>query len=257
MTTIVKISGKPIADPANAAQLWCDLSAATHTVLVHGGGKQVDRLFARLSIPVERKDGIRLTSEADMPLVAAVLAGEVNQSLVALLRAAGAYAVGLSLASAGTVTAEVDPGIGGRVGRVTGGDASTLRTLLDAGALPVVASIAADESGGLLNINADDAAAGIGRALHATRVVLLTDVAGVLDHAGNTIASLDESSIEEHITTNTITGGMIAKVRSALSIAHSAHQGVLIASWRDAQRAIAGDATVGTLVSSVHTETPS
>ncbi|MEO1717129.1 MAG: acetylglutamate kinase [Planctomycetota bacterium] len=256
MTTIVKVSGKPIADPTNAQQLWRDLSAATSTILVHGGGKQVDALFTRLNIPIERKDGIRLTSRTDMPLVAAVLAGEVNQSLVAVLRVAGAHAVGLSLASSGTLTAEADPAIGGRVGRVTGGDASTLRTLLDAGALPVVASIAADESGGLLNINADDAAAGIARALNATRVVLLTDVAGVLDETGNTIASLDEESIQQHITANTITGGMIAKVRSALSIANSAHGGVLIASWHDAAAALAGDTTTGTLVSSVHAETP-
>lgn len=249
MTTIVKISGKPIAEPADALPLWADLAASTgDTVVVHGGGRQVDDLFARLGVPVERRDGIRLTSERDMPLVAGVLAGEVNQTLVGLLRAAGAKAVGLSLASAGVVDAEVDPNVGGRVGRVVGGDGTLLRTLLASGFLPVVSSIGADRIGGLLNINADDAAAGVASVLGAARVVLLTDVPGVLDAGGRTIVELDEDRVASAIAEGVVTGGMIAKVRSALRVASAASEGVLIASWKDAGAALAGEGSVGTMI---------
>ncbi len=251
MTTVVKISGKPIAEPASAGGLWSALAAnAVGTVVVHGGGRQVDDLFARLGLRVERRDGIRLTSETEMPLVAGVLAGEVNQTLVGLLCAAGARAVGLSLASAGVVDAEADPGVGGRVGRVTGGNGSTLRTLLDAGLLPVVASIARDATGALLNINADDAAAGVASALGAERVVLLTDVDGVADASGTTIEQINEDSAADAIERCVITGGMIAKVRSALRLAGRVPGGVRIASWRDAGAVISGDESVGTLVRS-------
>lgn len=249
MTTVVKISGKPIAEPESAAVLWADLAAhARDAVIVHGGGKQVDALFARLGITIERRDGIRLTSEADMPLVAGVLAGEVNQTLVGLLCAAGARAVGISLASAGVVGAEVDPRIGGRVGRITGGDGSTPRALLASGVVPVVASIGRDAEGKLLNINADDAAAGVAAAINAERVLLLTDVEGVIDASGRTIGQLDEAGVEAAIGDGVITGGMIAKVRSALGVAQRVPGGVVIASWKDAARALAGQPGVGTTI---------
>ena len=249
MTTVVKISGKPIAEPAAAAGLWADLAAhARDTVLVHGGGMQVDRLFARLGIAVERRDGIRLTPDEDMPLIASVLAGEVNQTLVASLCAAGARAIGLSLVSAGTIDAAVDPAIGGRVGRVIGGDGATLRALLSEGLLPVVASIGCDASGGLLNINADDAAAGVAAALSAKGVVLLTDVNGVSDASGATIPQLDQVGITSAIDDGVVSGGMIAKLRSASRIAEMVPGTVRIASWRDAAAAIAGESGVGTIV---------
>lgn len=249
MTTLIKISGKPIADPVSAAALWTDLAAhAGSSVVVHGGGRQVDDMFARLGITAERREGIRLTPPEHMPVVAGVLAGEVNQTLVGLLCAAGARAVGLSLVSAGMVEAEADPDIGGRVGRVTGGDASTLRAMLAAGLLPVIASIGSDAAGGLLNINADDAAAGVAAALGAASVVLLTDVDGVKDASGATIARLDARSVADAIEAGVITGGMVAKVRSALRIAGAVPGGVRIASWRDAAAAIEGEPSVGTLV---------
>lgn len=242
MTVVVKISGKPIAEPSGASALWSALArSGPSVVLVHGGGRQVDTLLERLGETIERRDGIRLTPAAQMPLIAAVLSGEVNQTLVGMLRAAGARAVGLSLVSAGVAECEADPVYGGRVGRVIGGDADTLRLLTGAGLMPVVSSIGCDSAGGLLNLNADDAAAGIAAGLGAGRLVLLTDVAGVLDVSGATIGSIGSGDVEGLIAAGVITGGMAAKVRAACATADSAGCEVVIASWRDAESVIAGE----------------
>ncbi|MEL6497646.1 MAG: acetylglutamate kinase [Planctomycetota bacterium] len=249
MITVVKVSGKPISDPHNAAELWSDLAThADDTVVVHGGGPQVDALLARLGGSSDRRRGIRLTSEQDMPIVASVLAGHVNQTLVGLLRSAGVRAVGLSLASAGVLSAEVDTEFGGRVGRISEVDGTTLRLLLKGGLTPVVAPIACESSGGLLNVNADDAAAGIARAIRADRVVLLTDVAGVHNAAGNIIDEIDTAVFEKAVQSGVIKDGMIAKIRSALSLAREVEGGVVIASWRDASRVLRGEDGVGTRV---------
>lgn len=247
MMTLIKISGKPIADPQDARGLWCDLASfAGRVAVVHGGGVQVDELFSRLGVPVTRRDGIRLTPEPDMPTVAGVLAGTVNQTLVGLLCAAGARAVGLSLASSGVVEAEVDPAVGGRVGRVIGGDGSTVRALLGAGLLPVIASIGADSAGGLLNINADNAAVGVASAIGAERLVYLTDTDGVMDAGGKTIAQLDASEVEDLIAKGVISGGMAAKVRSIAEDARRFPGGVRIGHWRQAAGVVAGNAGCGT-----------
>jgi acetylglutamate kinase len=239
VTVVVKISGKPVAEPERASGLWRDLAGgAQRLVLVHGGGRQVDTLLERLGEPVSRRDGIRLTPPSQMPLIAGVLAGEVNQTLVGLLRSAGARPVGLSLASFGVAQCEVDPAYGGRVGRVLPGGCETLAALLHAGCVPVVSSIGCDRAGGLLNINADDAAAGIALGLRAARLVLLTDVPGVLDPSGRTIASVSSESIEGLIAAGVVTGGMAAKVRAACALADRAGCEVVIASWSDAAAAI-------------------
>ncbi|MEO1584993.1 MAG: acetylglutamate kinase [Planctomycetota bacterium] len=253
MTVVVKISGKPLADASAAASLAASIgSLADPVVLVHGGGPQLDALFERLGEPVRRLAGIRLTTDAQMPLVAGVLAGDVNQSLVSTLRAAGSPAVGLSLASHGVVDTGVHPVAGGRVGAVAGGDGSTLRLLLGQGLLPVVASVGSDGRGGLLNVNADDAAAGIARALGASRLIFLTDVPGVLDASGGVVRDLPVDAIDGMIVSGVIAGGMAAKVRAigelAMGFDGVSSCDVLIAGWADIEPAAHGDAGVGTRV---------
>ncbi|MGP1272950.1 MAG: acetylglutamate kinase [Phycisphaerales bacterium] len=255
MSVIVKISGKPVSDPVASEALWPQLAlafAASPFVIVHGGGVQVDELMHRLGEPIDRRDGIRLTPASQIGLVAGVLAGQVSTRIVALLRRAGAPAVGLSLASSGTVEAAVDPSVGGRVGRVTGGDGALVTLLLNKGYLPVLSSIGCAADGELLNINADDAAAGVAMAIGAGRVVLLTDVAGVEDAMGSTVAALNDTHAEELIAAGVVTGGMIAKVRSAVALSAATGVPVLVASWRDADAAIRGDSGVGTLVQAEH-----
>ncbi|MEM1071698.1 MAG: acetylglutamate kinase [Planctomycetota bacterium] len=251
---VVKLSGRALDDEARRLGVCRALAGlAGRGVIVHGGGVQIDALFDRLREPVERVDGIRRTPESQVGLVAGVLAGTVNTRLVATLRSVGVHAVGTSLASWGVIDAEVDPAIGGRVGRVgpgimrADGGAPLLADLLAGGWLPVVSPIACDRAGGLLNINADDAAAGVATVIGAERVVMLTDVPGVRDEQGGVIGVLDEIEAERLIEAGVVRDGMVAKLRAAFAIASSAGCGVCIASSDDASRAIVPGQHVGTL----------
>ena len=138
--------------------------------------------------------------------------------------------------------------IGGRVGRVVGGDASTVRLLLEAGRVPVLSSIATDGSGGLLNINADDAAAALAAQLDASRVLLLTDVPGVLGETGKPLASISLGEVDRLIAAGTVTGGMAAKTRAAAALAASTGAEVVVAAWNDAAAVFDATPGIGTRV---------
>ncbi len=256
---VIKIGGAGVDDPFNAGPLWAALKEAHRIlggqlVLIHGGGRAVDQHLDRLGITTERREGIRITPVAVMPEIAAVLAGRVNKALVGAIQRTGLAAVGLSLGdglgsinSAKSDEYSFDPGA---VGKVTGGDGRVLKTLIGAGFLPVLSTIGLDASGQMLNINADDAAAGVARILNARGVVLLTDVAGVLDGQKKLIPQLDAAAIHELIERGVVSGGMIPKVKAALAAADAAQAPATIASWNDPQdliRLARGEA-VGTRV---------
>ena len=208
-----------------------------HVVLVHGGGKSVDRHLQLLGHTSHKRDGIRITPPEHMLEIAGVLAGQLNARLVGLLRSRGVNAVGLTLADGATTTARKSEKFSfdaGRVGEITGGDANLIQTLLRNGCTPIFSSIAMDDAGELLNVNADEAAAAIARIVSARLLVLLTDVAGVKDGEGNIIASLNCAGVERLTNSGAITGGMIAKVRSALEASEQSGVATLVASWTDA-----------------------
>ncbi|MSR69249.1 MAG: acetylglutamate kinase [Phycisphaerales bacterium] len=258
---VIKLGGALLDD---AAALWATLDgvAAMHranpgcVLVVHGGGSAVDRHLARLGIASEKRDGIRITPPSHMPEIAAVLNGTVNSTIVALLIARESSAVGLSLADGSTTRARVstqfdfDPGC---TGEITGGDPRLIETLLRAGFLPVVSSIAASAGGELLNVNGDDAAAALAKLVGATALVFLTDVAGVLDDDGTLIASLNGAEIERLIAQGVIHGGMIPKVRGAHTTARAIGAPVIITSWRDPTilTDLASGQSVGTAVHAV------
>jgi len=221
------------------------------TVIVHGGGIAVDEQLLRLGITSQKREGIRLTPPEHMDQITGVLAGQMNTRLVGLLLARGVRAVGLTLGDGFSTNAEVSKRFHfnpGRVGDVVDGDMSLLRTLLHAGYVPVLSSIAFDAEGYTLNVNADEAAAAIARLLRASRLVLLTDVPGVKDAAGRVIVSLNATSTQAMIDEGQITGGMIAKVRCALEAASTADVPVLVAGWSDLRHvsSLAADNAVGT-----------
>ena len=238
---VVKLGGALLDEPAQNAAFFDMLADFIqhdqHVVLVHGGGKSVDRHLQLLGHTSHKRDGIRITPPEHMLEIAGVLAGQLNARLVGLLRARGVNAVGLTLADGATTTARkskkfsFDPG---RVGEITGGDANLIQTLLRNGCTPIFSSIAMDDAGELLNVNADEAAAAIARIVSARLLVLLTDVAGVKDGAGNIIASLNCAGVERLTNSGAITGGMIAKVRSALEASEQSGVATLVASWTDA-----------------------
>src|SRR5690606_32295514 len=197
---------------------------------------------------------IRITPPELVAEIAAVLAGRVNKLLVGAIQTAGIPAVGLCLGDGDALHTAKAQSLGfdaGRVGEVTGGEARLLRILLAEGFLPVLCSIGLDADGRLLNINADDAAAGVARVLNARALVLLTDVPGILDEDGVRIEHTSAAEIEGLIARGTIHGGMIPKVRAATSAAAAAQAPAIIASWKAPGDllAIARGEPAGTLIS--------
>jgi len=240
---VVKVGGRLLDEPAACAATFAAVAALHRdhpggAILVHGGGVAVDRHLAKLGLESERREGIRITPPEIVEPIAAVLAGLVNKRLVGLLLAhgGGIAPVGIALGDGGTCRTRATrryPFDAGRVGEIEGGDPTLLRSLLAEGFLPVVSSIGIDDDGGLLNVNADDAAAALCPIVGASGLVLLTDMPGVLGRDGVAIPELDAAACEALVADGTISGGMIPKVRAALETADAAGVPVTIASWTD------------------------
>jgi len=236
---LVKIGGAALDDADAHAHLWRALAALHRSepgglVLVHGGGAAVDRRLARLGLTSRRAGGVRVTTPQILDEVVATLAGLVSTAIVGQLLRCGAPAVGMSLAAGGFTRARraLPGGLdAGRVGEITSGDPTVARALLERGLLPVFNSVAADDDGLPLNINADKAACAAAELLHARALVLLTDVPGVLDASGRLLHRLTSDDIEARIVRGQIEGGMIPKARSAARAAQRAGAPCVIASW--------------------------
>ena len=218
-TVVVKIGGALVGD-ARALDALASFAGGTsaHVVIVHGGGPVVDRRLAEVGSSSEKIDGLRVTSDADMGVVAGALGGEVNGGLVAELTRRGVRAVGLTLGDWGVLAVERhENGALGCVGRVSGteDDGELLSVLTREGVVPVLASIGST-GGVLLNVNADDAAAGVAAGVGSELLVLVSDVEAVLDDRGGAIGSLDEARAGGLVEAGVIRGGMVAKVRAAL-----------------------------------------
>ncbi len=184
-------------------------------VIVHGGGPQIGRTLQRLGVESSFVDGLRVTDDQTMEVVEMVLGGSLNREIVALVQAAGGRAIGLTGSDGGMLRVErrVSPLRDlGRVGQVVSVDPSAIQAVVAAGFVPVIAPIGVDEQGATYNVNADEAAAAIAQALSAEKLILLTDVAGVLDAAGGLIAELHVPELGKRIAEGTIRGGMIPKV---------------------------------------------
>ena len=201
-------------------------------VVVHGGGPQIGRMLEKLGIVSTFEDGLRVTDAASMEIVEMVLAGAINKTIVRAINAAGGKAVGLSGMDANLITAVkatrtkkdpdshiervVDLGFVGEPDRV---DPSVLRALAaqaDDDFIPVVAPVGVGTDGKSFNINADTAAGAVAAALKAKRVLFLTDVAGVLDKAGNLVKQLTVAEARALIADGTAKGGMIPKLETAI-----------------------------------------
>jgi acetylglutamate kinase len=197
-----------------------------HPVVVHGGGPQIGRMLDRLKIRSEFIDGLRVTDAETVEIVEMVLSGSINKEIVAAISAAGGTAVGLSGKDGQLIMAqkltrsrrggEASPDLG-YVGEPTEVNVGMLTRLEQAGMIPVIAPIGAGSDGATFNINADTVAGIVAAAAKATRLLLLTDVTGVLDKAGNLIAELTVSRARELIADGTISGGMIPKIETCIS----------------------------------------
>lgn len=220
--TVVKIGGSTLGASDTSledlAALWRE---GERFVVVHGGGAILSEWLRVHGVESRFVRGLRVTDRQAIDVAVAVFAGVVNTELVARLGSLGARALGLSGVDGAIIRAErFDPELG-YVGRVREVDRAQVETLLDAGYLPVIASLAVEVQGELLlaqplNVNADTVAGDVAAALEADRLVLLTDVPGVLDARGQVIARLSRSDALKLIEAGVAQGGMIPKLEAAL-----------------------------------------
>ena len=190
-------------------------------IVVHGGGNKVTEWLKRQNTPTSFKDGIRITDEQSLEMVAAVLGGLVNTDLVAAINALGGKAIGMTGVDGNLTESKCnDPDLG-YAGKVTKVNPEAIQAVLDAGFIPFIAppgAKATDEPADIpyVNINGDDIAAALADALHAEKLIFLTDVDGIHGEDGNVIPNLTASGVESLIDSGVINGGMIAKAEAAL-----------------------------------------
>jgi acetylglutamate kinase len=216
---LIKLGGTLLDTPelraSLAAQIAAQAQRGVQITVVHGGGKQMTRYLAERGIESQFVNGLRVTTPETMDAVLKVLAGSVNQELVAALVAAGAQAVGLSGVDANLVEAEQMDQALGMVGRVTRAHPELLDLLVSRGYMPVVACVAGGRDGRMYNVNADQMAAACAAAWRADRLIFLTDIAGVLDGSGNVQPLLSAEESQRLIAAGVATGGMQAKLNAA------------------------------------------
>lgn len=213
---VVKIGGNELDRPTWVADCARALQRGGNPlVVVHGGGRTVSEWSQRLGLPVEKRDGMRVTTPEIAELVEMVLSGPINRMLVSALRAAGLDAIGLSGVDGGLLTARVRADLG-EVGEIVSVRGALLQSLLLAGLTPVVAPVAPSSTAPTrpLNVNADQAAAAIAAALDAHELLFISDVPGVTID-GVPQPTLAAAEIEPMIETGVASGGMAAKLRAA------------------------------------------
>jgi len=244
-TVVVKYGGHAMGNPELAADFARDVvlikQAGVNPIIVHGGGPQIGSLLDRLNIRSEFKGGLRVTDRATVEVVEMVLAGSVNKEIVTAINGQGGKAVGISGKDANLMRAKrlerrwrdpssnieqiVDLGFVGDPALV---DPHIIDVIIQSDLIPVVAPIGIGPDGETLNINADTFAAALASALKAKRLLLLTDVEGVLDKSGNLIKSMTTSEAQTLIDDGTISGGMIPKIESCIDVIAEGVEGVVI-----------------------------
>ena len=204
-------------------------------VLVHGGGPEINDLMKKLGKQPEFVDGLRVTDRETVDIVQMVLSGKVNKTLVNMLEARGGHAIGLSGMDGSLIEAEVrDPRLG-YVGRVTRVNITPVTDLLEKGYIPVISTIGCDKSGNAYNINGDTAAAFIAGALGAERLIMMTDIDGILrdrSDPSSLIPELTTQEIAELAESGVISGGMIPKVECCLEALREGVKNVVILDGR-------------------------
>lgn len=190
-------------------------------IVVHGGGNKVTEWLKRQNTPTSFKDGIRITDEHSLEMVAAVLGGLVNTDLVAAMNAMGGKAVGMTGVDGNLTESKCNNPDLGYAGKVTKVNTEVIESMLDAGFIPFIAppgAKAVDEPADIpyVNINGDDIAAALADALHAEKLIFLTDVDGIRDGDGRVLPRLSASNMKSLMNSGVISGGMIAKAEATL-----------------------------------------
>lgn len=216
---VVKYGGNAMVNEQLKQQVMEDITLlwliGVKVVLVHGGGPEINDLMKRVGKVPQFVDGLRVTDKETVDIVQMVLAGKVNKDLVKLIQSKGGHAVGLSGIDGGILEAEVKNEALGYVGRITKVRTKPIEDLLDNHYIPVISTVASDHNGNSYNINGDTAAAVIAGALGAERLIMMTDIAGILedkDDPTTLIPRITVSEAKKLYDKGVISGGMIPKV---------------------------------------------
>jgi acetylglutamate kinase len=245
-TLVIKYGGNAMTDPALQQDFAEDIVllklVGMNPIVVHGGGPQIDEALTRLGKKGTFVQGMRVTDEETMEVVEWVLAGEVQQDIVGLINAAGGKAVGLTGRDGGMIRArkmklldrddpskELDVG---QVGEIESIDPSVVKALQDDAFIPVISPIGFGEKNESYNINADLVAAKLATVLQAEKLIMLTNIKGVLNKAGELITELTPRQIDELIADGTISGGMLPKLAGAIDAAKSGVNAVHVVDGR-------------------------
>lgn len=237
-TVVVKFGGNAMTDPALKASFARDIVlmklVGMNPVVVHGGGPQIGNLLNKLNIETRFVNGMRVTDAQTMDVVEMVLGGSVNKEIVASINNNGGKAIGITgkdgrLLRAKRISATRNaPGLNapeiidiGQVGEVSQIDREILDVLLHSNFIPVIAPVGADDDGNTFNINADLVAGKIAQVMQAEKLMLLTNVAGLMDAQGDVLTGLSTSRVDELIADGTVHGGMLPKIGCALDAVKS------------------------------------
>jgi len=250
-TVVVKYGGHAMGDAELGSAFARDIAllkqSGINPIVVHGGGPQIGSMLTKLGIESKFEGGLRVTDAKTVEVVEMVLAGSINKEIVAMINAAGEWAIGLCGKDGNMVFAEkakktvIDPESNiekvldlGFVGEVVEVDRTLLDLLATSEMIPVIAPVAPGRDGHTYNINADTFAGAIAGSLAATRLLFLTDVPGVLDGGGNLIKQLSVSEARAMIADGTISGGMIPKVETCIEALEKGVEGVVILNGKTA-----------------------
>ena len=218
-TVVVKYGGNAMVNQHLKEQVMEDVVLlwliGVKVVLVHGGGPEINEMMEKLGKEPKFVNGLRVTDKETVDIVQMVLAGKVNKTLVSYLESKGGKAMGISGIDGGLIQAEMKDENLGYVGKITGVNIEPVEDLLAKGYIPVISTVASDKDGNVYNINGDTAAARIAGALNAERLIMMTDIAGILKYKNDPSTLIPHVTIEEAqelYKDGTISGGMLPKV---------------------------------------------
>ena len=236
---VVKYGGNAMINQQLKEQVMEDIALlwliGVKVVLIHGGGPEINETMAKLGKKAQFVDGLRVTDKETVDIVQMVLAGKVNKTLVNLLQMKGGHAVGLSGIDGGIIEARMKNEALGYVGQITKIRTQPITDLLEKNYIPVISTVASDRQGNTYNINGDTAAAFIAGALGAERLIMMTDIAGILmdkDDPSTLIPQITVSEAEKLYENKVISGGMIPKVDCCIEALNHGVNNVIIMDGR-------------------------
>ena len=236
---VIKYGGNAMIDDAIKQQVMSDIVlmslVGVRVVLVHGGGPEISDMMKRLGKETLFVDGLRVTDQETVEIAQMVLAGKINKTLVSLLSMHGGQAMGVSGLDGRMIIAEVRDERLGLVGDIVDVNIQPVLDLLDNGYIPVISTVAGDKSGNTLNINGDTAAAAIAGALGAERLIMMTDIDGVLLDKNDPDTLIPEISLDEArdlVKSDIVSGGMVPKLECCISAITQGVKSVVIIDGR-------------------------